>query len=1051
MIKVKINGKEIQVPEHSTVLQACTDAGVYIPTLCNHPDLPPAGKCGVCVVKINGSNYSLSCSTKVVDGMTIETNTPEIKEKAMEALNKFNDMGVMPAVPEIEDIIDYLVPTKTIRLRGHEETTSLTFDPKLCINCTRCSRACSDEQTINAIDELSAKLCEGPCISCGQCITVCPTRALRPKNDIPKVIHAMAGGKVCILQTAPSARVSVGECFGDPIGTLCTGKIISAAKEMGFQYIFDTNFGADMTIVEEGTELIDRINNGGVLPMFTSCCPGWVNFVEKIHPEIIPNLSTSKSPHMMAGTAIKTYWAEKMNIPKENIFTVSLMPCVAKKDEIQRKQILGIVDAVLSVVEFGELCKMFGVKWDTLDNNAQYDSLLGESTGAAALFGVTGGVMEAALRFAHEQLNHEKLGKVEYTQWRGFQGIKTASTTIAGINMKIAVCNGISNAREFIESGQYLNYTFIEVMACPCGCIGGGGQPKTRSHKEAQKRAKTIYELDRNTKKITSNDNEELKTLYKSYFGTPGNEKSHEFLHTSYEIQTTPFLEQLRKSENLPLVAYGSVSGTASRLARTFAEYIGTTTSALSMVNLNRMIKQGTIIIFCSTFGDGELPSNAEKFVNELRESNNDLSKLRYSVCALGSNLYPKFCAAGHLIDKLLEEKGAHRIHNIIELDSNTSDKGEGIFESWCPEILQSLGLKMPEIIIKPNYTLTKEENIDENDPIYKYPLNPIGYEYGVMLSSTKLTPEGYQPAMHRYQIKLPKGMKYDTGDHVAILPQNNPEVVKTIINELKLNPNDIYKVETTLTEGLNSIPERVTIHELFAQYLDLNGRPTRNLCRAYKQYITNEELKKELENILDISQPKYFEDLQKDINISEFIIKYGKSNHPPLDILVTAIPPIKPRLYSIASAPEANSYSIDLIITDNMFGVKGERNGLCTSFLRRFGLTKVPIHTQKGCFVYPKNKSHPIFMAALGCGIAPMLSLLQHRDSIEKPIGDAALFFGCRYRDTYPILDSMLEDYRDTNTMQDLFVAYSRSGKTKTYITDLMLQNPDVVWKYWQ
>lgn len=1049
MIKVKVNGITVDVPQGSTVLQACQEAGQYVPTLCNHPDIPPAGKCGLCVVKINGSQYSLSCSTKATDGMVIDTNTPDVKDKASDALKKFNDMPMMPRCPEIEEVMHYLTQKVPKRGRQAEKTNALSFDPNLCINCDRCVRRCADGQAIGALDESSHALAENTCISCGQCTTVCPTGALDVNSSIPEVLHAMAAGKVVVLQTAPATRVSTGECFGDPVGTLVTGKIVACAKQIGFKYVFDTNFGADLTILEEGTELIQRITTGGVLPMFTSCCPAWINFVEKIHPELIPNLSTAKSPHMMEGAIIKTYWAERMSIKPEDIFVVSLMPCTAKKDEIKRPQMLGNVDAVLTVREFGNMAKMFGIDWASLDNNTPFDSLLAESTGAAALFGVTGGVMEAALRYAHEELTHEKLGKVEYTKWRGFKGVKTATAVIAGVDLKIAVCNGIANAREFIESGQYQNFSFIEVMACPCGCIAGGGQPHTRSRKEAEKRAQTIYEIDHQSKKATSNDNEELKVLYQSFLGKPCEHKSHHLLHTHYEMQTTPILEAMRKSENMPIVAYGSASGNASKMARTFASYIGSTPTMLSMTSIQKMVKQGTAIIFCSTFGDGELPANAEKFVEQLQESKDDLSGLRYAVCALGSKDYPKFCAAGHLIDKLLVEHGARRILPIIELDYATQDKGEGVFEAWCPEIINAIGLKMPEIVIEPAYKFTITQ--DEQSPLIKQPMKPIGYDFGVVLSSTVLTPQGYQPAMHRYQIKLPAGMKYEAGDHVAILPHNDQEAVKSVIKELKLNENDIITVETSLPEGFNTIPEKVTVHELFSQYLDLNGRPTRNLCRAFKQFTVNETIKSRLENILDTTQPHYFNDLQKDTNISEFIFEYGKGGYPPLDVLATAIPPIKPRLYSIASAPSATSYSIDLIITDNIFGSAGERNGLCTAFLRRFGLTRVAIHTQKGCFGYPEDSSRPILMAALGCGVAPMLSLLQHRENLKKPIGDAALFFGCRFRNTYPILDSILENYTETGAMQDLYVAYSRGGTTKTYITDMMEKNPDVVWKYWQ
>ena len=533
MLKVTINGETVEVKKGTTILKACQQAGVYVPTLCNHPDLPPAAKCGVCAVKVNGEKFTLSCSTKVSDGMTVETNTKEVKEKQKKAAENMGFLPLLPTCPEIEEVMKHVTDKK--QTLASFKTTSLSFDANKCIDCDRCIRACYDVQLIEAIDEDTHELFDDKCISCGQCTNVCPTNALAERSSIPEVLRAIAAGKTVVLQTAPSSRVAVGELFGDEVGTMCVGKIIHCAKILGFKYVFDTNFGADMTIVEEGTELIQRIKNNGVLPMFTSCCPAWVNFVEKTHPELIPNLSTTDSPHIMEGRAIKMYWAKKMNIDPSNIFTVSLMPCTAKKDEIKRQQHLGNVDAVLTVREFGKMAEEFDINWNELDNSTQFDSLVAESTGAAALFGVTGGVMEAALRYAHEEITHEKLGKVEYTECRGFDEIKTSTVSIGCTEIKVAVCNGIANAIDFIDSGEWKDYSFIEVMSCPYGCIGGGGQPKLRTRKLVEKRAKTIYGIDNKSGKPTSNDNSELKSLYESLDMKPGDEKAHDSLHTHYE------------------------------------------------------------------------------------------------------------------------------------------------------------------------------------------------------------------------------------------------------------------------------------------------------------------------------------------------------------------------------------------------------------------------------------------------------------------------------------------------------------------------------------
>ena len=535
MISASINGIEIQVKRGTSILQAAEMHNIYIPTLCNHPDLPPAGECGICTVKANGKFVS-SCCTKLKEGMVIDTQSPDVKAKAFESLQNFKDVSMWPKTHEIETIYEYFDPSSSSHFRTGQNSNYIHFNPNRCVNCTRCIRECSDGQYLDAISDSPSKSSEN-CISCGQCTTVCPTGALSERNDISKIIRALSKGKILVLQIAPSVRVSLGECFGDPIGTVVTGKIISSAREIGFQYIFDTNFGADLTIVEEGTELISRLtkqSSNNTLPMFTSCCPGWVNFVEKFHPELIPNLSTAKSPHAMTGSMIKNYFSVKKGINPGDLFVVSLMPCIAKKDEINRPQIQSDVDVVITAREYSQMIKQFDINWADLEDG-QFDSLLGESTGPAALFGVSGGVMEAAIRFAHEQMTQSKFPyeTVEYKQWRGFDDIKTASIKIADFELNIAVCNGIANAKEIIENGSYKAYHFIEVMACPCGCIAGGGQPKLKSRKLALQRANSLYALDEESEGKTANDNQEIAQLYE-FLGEYGSPLAHQLLHTHF-------------------------------------------------------------------------------------------------------------------------------------------------------------------------------------------------------------------------------------------------------------------------------------------------------------------------------------------------------------------------------------------------------------------------------------------------------------------------------------------------------------------------------------
>jgi iron-only hydrogenase group A len=955
----------------------------------------------------------------------------------------------MPTSPEIEDVFKYFYTKSGTKIRKAEVTNAVQFDPTECIDCGRCVRVCAEGQTIGALDDATQLLTENECIGCGQCTAVCPTNALEERNSIPRIIKALSENKVLVLQTAPAVRVAIGEEFGDPVGTIVTPKIITAARKMGFKYVFDTNFAADLTIVEEGSELIHRLTTSGVTPMFTSCCPAWVNFVEKSHPELIPNLSTAKSPHMMLGAVIKSYFADVVKVPKENIYAVSLMPCTAKKDEVERQNMIEDVDSVLTSREFAKMIKCFGIDWNTLEDGT-FDKLFGESTGAAALFGVTGGVMEAALRYAHEELTKTKLGKVEYTKWRGFDGIKTASANIGSAELKIAVCNGIASAREFIESGQYKSYSFIEVMACPMGCIAGGGQPKLKKRSLAKKRAEAIYEIDRQTTKATCNDNTEIKELYTKFLGKPNGDLAHKLLHTSYQQQVSALLEMKKKMEDAPIVAFGSASGNSQKLARILAGYLESVPISLNNLSIAKMIKKGTVVIVCSTFGDGEFPSNAQKFYDALCETTEDLSGVKFAMCALGSKAYPKYVYCGHELERVLISKGAKRIMPMVDIDAALPDKGDGAFEMWAPKVVSSLGVKMPEIIVRPSFTFTHSTN--QSDSVHEVPLPPVGYNYGVVLSATVLSPTGYDPAMHRYTIKLPVGMTYEAGDHVAILPENNPEASNAVMKVLNLNPDEILDVSTTIPEGMTFVPAKLTVRQLFAQYLDLNGIPTRNLIRAFKQFTTDADAQKRLGDFLDFTNTRPYDDLISNITNGEFIIEYAKYGIPPLDILATAIPHIQPRLYSIASAPSHAAKAIDLVITDLSFGSGSNvRQGLCTSFLRRFGLTRVAIYCTKGCFGYPDDNAAPVLMAALGCGVAPMMSLLQHRESISGPKGPAALFFGCRHKNKYPILDAILQDYIDLGAMQHLYVAYSREGANKMYITNIMENNPDIVWEYWK
>lgn len=1044
MVVVFINGKRYEVEDNITVLKACKKHGIYIPTLCYHNDLPASGKCGLCVVKVDGSAFAYSCMTKVKEGMSIETSSPDVLAKAKESLGVFMDMSYPPPSSDIERVYEYLYPKDTMRTREFEKTTAVQFDPKKCIDCGRCVRMCEDIQHVGALNDPNPRMRNNECISCGQCIMVCPTKALTESSSIPSVLRALATGQILILQTAPSVRVSAGEPFGDPVGTIVTGKIVTAARMLGFKYVFDTNYSADMTILEEGTELIHRVTKKGVLPMFTSCCPAWINFVEKHHPELIPHLSTCKSPHMMFGRVIKMILTQKLRVDQSKLFVVSMMPCTAKKDEIKRMQMQGDVDCVITVREFCKMVKQFGIEWSILRDGA-FDDPLGEATGGAAIFGVTGGVTEAAVRFAHEAITGSPLGKVVYDQFRGNKSVKSATLKIGTVELKVAVCSGIGAARDFIESGEYKSFTFIEVMSCPGGCIVGGGQPKLANREDGLKRAKSIYQIDDNSKEKVSNHNQQLLDFYKLHIGEVGSHKAHLLLHTHYEPHETAILAMRKRMQSMPAVAYGSASGNAMKFARLVAGFMGSASQAMNNFSVSKILKRGTAVFVVSTIGDGEFPNNCQAFISELEKSTENMKSLRYAVCGIGSKAYTQFCGAGKKLQALLEKHSATQLLPFCSIDVSSSDAGESAFEKWSLSLCSALGLKAPKIGVRMLYKV----KIEDDPSIIDNPIRPNGFEIGRMLGNSRMTPEDFDPRMSRYTIKLPSGLSYETGDHLAILPRNDQSIASSVITALKLDPKSVLRI-TPAPMVDTFVPNKVSVNELFCQYLDLNGLPDRSLMRAFIQSSNKQGIQR-LENLMNPLNEKMLNDMLSNINIAEFIIEFSKYGIPPIELLISSCPHIKPRLYSIASSPLANRSHLDLVVANVQFGPDSKRYGLCTHFLNSFGLTKIPIQIRQGVFKYPEDKGTPIVMACLGAGIAPMLALLQHREYLDGQLGPAILFFGARNKRAYPTLEELFKIYGERGLLNDTYIAYSRDGNTKTYITDHMRTYTDVVFKYWK
>ena len=572
MLNIKINGMPFSVEKNTTILEACQKFGIKIPTLCFLKDINEIGACRMCLCEVKGARSLVAACVYPIDreGTEIFTNTKKIQESRKTTLELILSNHEKKCLScersgncELQQMCkdfgveenDYLEGIHT-ECQEDMSTLYLERNNKKCILCRRCVAACKDQYVgvIGANNRgfdtvigcaFNKELADVSCVGCGQCTAVCPTGALVEKDSTDLAFDAIQDPtKTVIVHTAPAIRATLGECFGMPIGTNVKGKMVSALRRLGFDKVFDTDFGADLTIIEEANEFIGRVQNGGVLPMITSCSPGWVKFCEHYYPDLIPNLSTCKSPQQMTGAIIKSYYAEKEGIDPKDIVVVSVMPCIAKKFEIKRdNQGQGdIVDVDISITtrELAKMIKRAGIEFTSLPDE-EFDPALGITTGAGVIFGATGGVMEAALRTAADTLTGEDLKEIDYNDVRGTQGIKYAEYDVAGMKVKVAVASGLKNAAvilDQIRSGE-CDAQFVEIMCCPGGCVNGGGQPiqdgQTRNFTDLKAlRAAALYEEDANLPLRKSHESPIIKKLYEEYLGEAGSHKAHELLHTTY-------------------------------------------------------------------------------------------------------------------------------------------------------------------------------------------------------------------------------------------------------------------------------------------------------------------------------------------------------------------------------------------------------------------------------------------------------------------------------------------------------------------------------------
>ncbi len=570
MATLTINGRKVQAAPGASILDAATAAGERIPTLCHIKELFPSGACRMCVVEVKGKpNLTPSCAFPAEEGMEVQTRSPRVinaRRTIIQLLLASHPFDCLTCPKngycELQSLAsEYGIDSVPFKGKTRHHYTdfsspSIIREPDKCILCGRCVRICEEIQGVAAIDftrrgfdtmvlpPFEMDLSETTCVNCGQCTLACPTGALHEVRVVEKVMQTLQEGKkYLVAQAAPAIRVSLGDFFGLPPGTNVTGKVAAALRRMGFRQVFDTDFAADLTIMEEGTELVNRIKKNEKLPLFTSCCPAWVKYAEIYYPELLPNISTCKSPQEMMGATIKSYLAHKLNIDPKDIFVVSVMPCTAKKFEAQRPELssaagVADVDAVITTRQLNRMMQIFGVQFESLPEE-EFDKPFGASTGSGDIFAASGGVMESALRSAYYLLTGKDLTNLEFADVRGMAGVKEASVTIGDRTIKVAVANRLSNARQIAERVKAggAPWDFIEVMACPGGCAGGGGQLFGYDPERVEKRIKSIYALEKSRTVRLSYKNPAIADVYKDYFDAPGSHKAHELLHTGYSAR----------------------------------------------------------------------------------------------------------------------------------------------------------------------------------------------------------------------------------------------------------------------------------------------------------------------------------------------------------------------------------------------------------------------------------------------------------------------------------------------------------------------------------
>jgi len=1015
-VTIYVNGKPIRCPPTYTILQACRENGIKIPTLCHHPSLQPTGRCAVCVVHIEGRNPPLqqSCKTHVEQDMIITTNSPEVLYQAQINLREFLGMHALhdlPETSEIEDLVKFVAQGTVVKEEHNSHEYAIVRNQEQCISCTRCVRACSGVQNMNILNidpdrplqpisfEGDLPLYATNCIACGQCTAVCPTGAVSARNDVKLVVEQLRKSgperKILLIQTAPAARLSVGELFGDEPAT-SPKKTVAALHAMGFDYVFDTTFGADATAQLEAEELVERIKSDGPWPMFTSCCPGWILLVEKKYPHLRKYISRCKSPMMMLATMIRC-WMKKQNIPRDRYFSVALMPCTAKKEEILRPDLKDPdgnydVDVVLTAREMGELIKAMKVDWNSLpgSNKTDYDPPFDKSSGAGALFPVSGGVTESALRVAYGLFTKEVPRDPERCLYEQVRKLPSAAGEWISSEVQVTpdrrhkrpieaqVINGTRAIQQFLEESHLdtpdgvwtqKGNAFVECMACPGGCIGGGGQPHSLRDDIIARRRAAVHLIDKEASSISATqtmkefsyeetcgiDSEDSfrelmecdpPMLDESVYGTKRSSKNGSMYNSKHGSQSSSGGSQSARTYsgssfsanymgNLT-VLYGSQAGFTASFAKHLFSILDhnlpddVSVHSMDHFTFDNLKDCETVVIMTSTWESdiGLMPQNAVRFWNWLKalplENLNRLfAKIKFAVCGFGSQKYRYYCGFAVQLQEMFLRLGATPFMDLIKIDVDKPDRGKKAFTRWSKELLSTLQtpvLPDPKYLMVPSITPGGKSA----------PLScPRGYSLGTI------------NAVMPYK-KIPGAddcfyCEFDTGklvieplpdQYVYIYPSNDRASVEALVNLLypgMLNtPISVLEAQGkgTSKESLALFPSHLTVRQLFERYLDLTRRPSLWFVQRMETLI--EDTQSVLRDVVDDADA--FQAWAKDKNYFH-LLKMYKDVIPSIEVLITMLPPMLPRCYTPLHQEQARGNTLS-------FMFKRHAGGLCSNYL---------------------------------------------------------------------------------------------------------------------